>query len=440
MSADTVALTTTAFPRALPTMTIDSSSELRAQLETGLTLPAAWYSDPAVLRLEQERIFKRAWQYAGTAADVAEPGQFFACRVGDVTVVVLRDRDLELRAFINVCRHRGHEIAKGCGRRETLQCPYHAWTYGLDGSLRSAPRSDREPGFDLADWALLPVLADTWGPLVFVNPDVGAEPLAAVLGDLPRVAAERGLDPDTLEFRGRSRELLIEANWKLVVENYLECYHCPVAHKRFSRLIDVDPDSYALTTSEWTSSQFGPVLARVESWNARDLPYVPDGPIRSSQFHYVWPNWTLNTFPGRPTCACSCSSRTALSGRERMSTASGLLERRTMWSPRSPSSALLSGTRISSSSSPCIEVSAQAWSLKGGFCLAASICCSTSSSSSTTCSPQAAKWERCLGSAVGRPSSTVWKRQGRQDLNLQPPVLETGALPVELRPWVAPRV
>jgi len=133
---------------------------------------------------------------------------------------------------------------------------------------------------------------------VFVNPDPAAAPHAETLGDLPRVVRERGLDPVALEFRGRSRAWVVEANWKLVVENYLECYHCPVAHKSFSRLIDVDPDAYVLATDRWSSSQFGPVLDRVESGNGRDLPYVPDGPIRSSQFHYVWPNWTLNTFPG----------------------------------------------------------------------------------------------------------------------------------------------
>ncbi len=279
-------------------MVVDVTSGLRAQLESGLTLPASWYSDPAVLRLEQEHIFKRSWQYVGVSTDVAEPGQFFACRAGDVPVVVLRSRDQELRAFVNVCRHRGHEIVAGCGRRETLQCPYHAWTYGLDGSLRSAPRSDREPGFDVDDWSLLPVLVDTWGPLVFVNPDPAAAPLAETLGELPRVVRERGLDPAELEFRGRSREMLVEANWKIVVENYLECYHCPVAHKSFSRLIDVDPDAYVLATDRFSSSQFGPVNEHVESGTRQGLPYVPDGPIRASQFHYVWPNWTLNTFPG----------------------------------------------------------------------------------------------------------------------------------------------
>ena len=250
-------------------MALDLAGDLRSQLERGLTLPASWYSDPAVLRLEQEHIFKRSWQYVGVAGDVAEPGQFFTCRAGDVPIVVLRDREGELRAFVNVCRHRGHEVAKGCGRRETLQCPYHAWTYDLDGSLRSAPRSDREPGFEAGEWSLLPALVDTWGPLVFVNPDPAASPLAETLGELPRVVRERGLDPAGLEFRGRSRELLVEANWKLVVENYLECYHCPVAHKSFSRLIDVDPDSYELATDRWSSSQFGPVNERVSRQRAR---------------------------------------------------------------------------------------------------------------------------------------------------------------------------
>jgi choline monooxygenase len=170
--------------------------------------------------------------------------------------------------------------------------------------LRAAPRSDREPDFVAGDWSLLPVLVDTWGPLVFVNPDTEAAPLAETVGELPRVMRKRGLDPAELEYRGRSREWIVEANWKLVVENYLECYHCPVAHKSFSRLIDVDPDAYALSTDRWTSSQFGPVNDRVESGNGRDLPYVPDGPIRSSQFHFVWPNWTLNTFPAaQPSCS-----------------------------------------------------------------------------------------------------------------------------------------
>lgn len=266
---------------------------LREELERGLTLPAAWYSDPEVARLEQERIFRRTWQYAGVADQVAEPGSFFTCRLGEVPVIVVRDKTGELRGFVNVCRHRGHEVADGCGRRETLQCRYHAWTYDLDGSLRAAPRAEREPGFAHGDWSLRPVAVETWGPLVFVNPDNDAQPLVETLGSIPEQLMARGLDPATLEYRGRSREWTVDANWKIVVENYLECYHCSVAHKSLSRLIDVDPDAYRLTTERWTSSQFGPTQE-----NGRDLPYDPAGSVRAAEFHFVWPNWTLNTFPG----------------------------------------------------------------------------------------------------------------------------------------------
>ena len=275
-------------------MTVALSPTLRAQLLHGRTLPASWYSDPEVLSLEHERIFKRSWQYAGVLEQAAEPGSFFTCSAGETPIIVVRGRDQELRAFVNVCRHRGHEVAQGCGRRETLQCPYHAWTYDLDGSLRAAPRSDRESGFDRADWSLRPAAVDTWGPLVFVNPDLDAAPLRETLGELPRDLAETGLDPAGLVYRGRSREWIVEANWKLVVENFLECYHCPVAHKSFSKLIDVDPDAYKLTTARWSSSQYGPVQT------GENLPYEPVGSVRASQFHYVWPNWTLNTFPGPP--------------------------------------------------------------------------------------------------------------------------------------------
>jgi phenylpropionate dioxygenase-like ring-hydroxylating dioxygenase large terminal subunit len=267
-------------------------SALREQLLAGGTLPASWYSDPEILRLEHTRIFDRTWQYAGPLELVSEPGSFLTCRAGTTPIVVVRDRGGELRAFVNVCRHRGHEVASGCGRRETLQCPYHAWTYDLDGSLRAAPRSDREPGFDRSEWSLRPALVETWGPLVLVNPRLDALPLAEVLGDLPREAAAHGLDASGLEYRGRSREQVIDANWKIVVENFLECYHCPTAHKSFSRLIDVDPDAYALTTGRWTSSQYGPVQT------GDDLPYDTRGDVRASQFHFVWPNWSLNVLPG----------------------------------------------------------------------------------------------------------------------------------------------
>src|SRR5689334_11020198 len=135
----------------------------------GTTLAWDWYVSPDVLRLEEELIFRGAWHYAGPLEWAAEPGDRFTCRAGRAPVVVVRDRDGRLRAFVNVCRHRGSVIVKERGRRETLQCPYHAWTYGLDGSLRSAPRAEREEGFESGELGLRPVQIDTWGPFVFVN-------------------------------------------------------------------------------------------------------------------------------------------------------------------------------------------------------------------------------------------------------------------------------
>lgn len=264
-----------------------------ATIADGRTLPFDWYSDPAVLRLERERIFARAWQYAGRADQVAEPGAFFTCDLGGVPVVVVRGKDGELRAFFNVCRHRGSLVCEGEGRRETLQCPYHAWTYDLDGSLRAAPRSDREPGFDKEGLGLVPVSVGAWGPFVFVNPDGDAAPLADTLGDLPALVAGAGLDVDALRFLKRSTSAY-EANWKVCCENFLECYHCQVAHPGFSKVVDVSVDAYVLEASPTFSTQYGPVR---ESWRG---DFDPRGPIARGQFHFLWPNVTINVMPGHP--------------------------------------------------------------------------------------------------------------------------------------------
>src|SRR4051794_15370151 len=189
--------------------TVDSSAMNPA------TIPYAWYADEDVFRREQERIFEHAWHYAGHADEVAERGAYFTTQVGRVPLVVVRGRDEELRCFVNVCPHRGFEVAQGCGRRETLQSAYHAWTYDLEGSLRAAPRSDLEPGFDKAELGLKPAQDGPWGPFVFVNGDVEAPPLEETLGELPDFVAGAGLDVGVLGFN-RRLEFELEANWKVV--------------------------------------------------------------------------------------------------------------------------------------------------------------------------------------------------------------------------------
>jgi phenylpropionate dioxygenase-like ring-hydroxylating dioxygenase large terminal subunit len=272
------------------------AADLRQTLEAGATLPADWYSDPAVLRLEQECIFARSWQYAGCLEQAAGPGDYFSSFAGHIPVVVVRGQDDELRGFVNVCRHRGHIVVDGAGRRKTLQCPYHAWTYELDGSLRKAPRSEREPDFDPSSFSLLPVQVGTFGPLVFVNPDPDADPLEDALGRLPELVAESGLDLNRLRLRKRF-DWEIASNWKIAMENYLECYHCPTAHPGFSKVIDVDPDAYLLRAEGLVSSQFGTPRDSALAEGSK-APYDPRGDVRQAQYHLLWPNFTLNIDPG----------------------------------------------------------------------------------------------------------------------------------------------
>jgi choline monooxygenase len=244
-----------------------------------VTNPWSWYTDADVWALEQERIFARSWQYAGHAGMVELPGDFFTACAGRIPIVVTHAEDGETRAFVNVCRHRGSIVADGAGNRKTLQCPYHAWTYGLDGRLRAAPRAD----FELDGVGLVPVRLERWGPFLFVNTDADAASLAEALGDVPAQVAELGLDVDALRFHHRS-EWSLAANWKVVAENFLECYHCAVAHPSFTALVDVSPNAYRLQVGERYSTQIGPAR---------------DGGTRS-QFHFVWPNTGINVFPGEP--------------------------------------------------------------------------------------------------------------------------------------------
>ena len=251
------------------------------------TLPYGWYTDPEILRREQEQIFRSAWQYVGHTGQLASPG-YFATRVGRTPVVVTRDRDGVLRGFVNVCRHRGFTVAEGEQSRETLQCPYHAWTYGLDGRLRKAPRSEEEPNFPQDELCLFPVAVDTWGPFVFANAGPDAEPLAQALGSLPAQVDELGLDVDSLVHYSRW-EAEVAANWKVVCENFLECYHCQVAHPAFSELIDVSPEAYLLSTDGRLSTQHGPPRT-----------VAPTDELPRSQFHFLWPNLGINILPGHP--------------------------------------------------------------------------------------------------------------------------------------------
>jgi choline monooxygenase len=260
------------------------------------TLPASWYTTEATLELERDRIFERTWQSVPLTGRLDAPGSFVTTTVGRVPVVVVRGKDGLLRAFVNVCRHRGSEVVverEGC--RKTLQCPYHAWTYDLDGTLRSAPRMRDEPDFDPAEHSLEELRLESVGPFVFVCADPDAEPLASAAGAWPALLAETELDLDRLVHRER-RTYDVAANWKVLVENFLECYHCPTSHHAFTELVDLGAyEGEVHSDAFWHFS-----AATRSSALTRDLHGIaglPDARRRLWNF-VLWPSFMANVYPG----------------------------------------------------------------------------------------------------------------------------------------------
>lgn len=276
----------------------DRHRELLAALERGKSLPASWYTDQSILDLEFARIFSRTWQYVGPASELAKPGDFISGFAGIVPVVAVRNDD-GLAAFVNVCRHRRHMVMKERGCAKVMQCPYHAWTYDFHGTLRGAPRTHDEPHFALEDYPLLPARAEALGPWVFVNLDHDAAPVAEAYKGVLEAIAGSGIDLDALELY-RREDWESGANWKTMIENFLECYHCAVAHPGFAAAIDVRPAEYKLESFGNVLSQIG--HKRESALEGRKKIELPDlgGGLVEAQYHLLWPNTTISINPGFP--------------------------------------------------------------------------------------------------------------------------------------------
>lgn len=238
---------------------ITINNDLSRDLESGSTLPATWYAGPEIFAAENANIFRKTWQYVGHTGQLAKPGDFFTAQLGDIPIVVTHDDDGVLRAMANVCRHRGSEVVLECaGNRKTLQCHYHGWTYNLDGSLRAAPRSAEQSSFVKSELSLVPFSIETWGPMIFVNPVPDAAPFHQMIDGLAALFERGGLDLSSLKMVRRDTYDLA-ANWKIIIENFNECYHCPIAHPKFSEMIDTDTYS-SDTANEFFSTYYGPII------------------------------------------------------------------------------------------------------------------------------------------------------------------------------------
>ena len=207
---------------------LNRKTKFHPDAEQSATLPGYYYYDPRIFELEKERIFFRTWQLAGYLADLSQPGDYVTVQLFDQNIIVARGRDRRLRAFYNVCQHRGHELLIGRGRTNTITCPYHAWSYDLQGRLKAAGNSENVAGFDLADFGLTEVRVEEFAHMAFINLDVNAPSLASQAGELAQQMREVIPHFDDLKLVRRD-PFSIKANWKFIFDA-LECYHCPHIH------------------------------------------------------------------------------------------------------------------------------------------------------------------------------------------------------------------
>ena len=255
------------------------------------TLHAETYTQQRWYAFEQAAVIARTWQLVCHREKLAAAGDYVTTTVAGLPVLVVRAGGGELRAFYNVCKHRAHEIVAGEGSARSLRCPYHGWTYGLDGSLVAARHTKNLVDFDPSGICLDAVQAEEFGGFVFVNLDVTAAPLRLQASDLADEIAAKAPDIANLTL-ARRLTYDIASNWKNVVENYLECYHCHIAHKDFVSLVDMS--TYKITTRDIYSSQ------TAEAGRSANSAYdVADATVRIHEAWWLWPNTCLMRYPGR---------------------------------------------------------------------------------------------------------------------------------------------
>jgi choline monooxygenase len=258
------------------------------------TLPARFYHDASIYEREKDAIFYRSWHYAGHVSQIAEPRSYFTTSIHQQSVFVARGRDDKIRAFYNVCAHRGHELLDGAGRKNLITCPYHAWAYDFDGTLVNARNSENVSGFRKCDFSLKEVRAEVFCGMVMINLDPGAIAFAEQFNGLEAEIRQYMPSVDTLEFAQRDT-YDVASNWKVLVDNFLECYHCHTAHKDFVDLVDMD--SYRTITHKRYSAQ---CAAAPRTTNSNAFSFEPGDVDFGYAGFFVWPNFSIWIYPGEP--------------------------------------------------------------------------------------------------------------------------------------------
>ncbi|MBZ5593930.1 MAG: aromatic ring-hydroxylating dioxygenase subunit alpha [Acidobacteriia bacterium] len=264
------------------------------------TLPAGYYTDPERFGREIEKLYFESWICAGRTRQIAEPGDYFLREAGGESIIITRDGSGVPRAFYNVCRHRGTRM---CTTPEgnlpgRIQCPYHGWSYGLDGCLMGAPHMD-EPTFSRQDYPLHSIPCDVWDGHIFIHLGTRPEPLAHHLADLPRKFAHWGMQ----DLRLHKRIVYdVKANWKLLILNYNECLHCPVLHPALNRLTDYLGTDNEAPTSTYMGGAMGfrggAETMSMDGRRRRDyLPALTVEERKRVCYYTIYPNLLLSLHP-----------------------------------------------------------------------------------------------------------------------------------------------
>ncbi|MEA2780112.1 MAG: carnitine monooxygenase subunit [Rhodospirillaceae bacterium] len=273
------------------------SNPLRDESWQVLTIPKHYYTDPSILEREKEKIFSRSWQYAGHACHLPEIGSYFTVEFLNDSFLFVRDTERTIRGFYNVCQHRAHRLVNGQGCKKILTCPYHAWSYGLDGKLRSARGTDRGAGkFDIASYGLEPVRVEMLNDIIMFNMDPAAPSFESLVPgvaeelrqEIPRLS-EFTMDKQPEGFGGS----ILDCNWKVLVDNCTECYHCVPSHPAFVDLIDMN--TYQIKLHQ-IHAKHSAKIRRTDSEKAYSLT-LTEGAEDFLVWH-IWPNITIAKLPG----------------------------------------------------------------------------------------------------------------------------------------------
>ena len=266
------------------------------------SLPQKYFVSPDIFTKEQAEIFSKEWLLVGHQSQIPDAGDYIVQRVNHESLFVIRDRGAKIHGFFNVCRHRGSRLIEdNCGNRAAIQCPYHAWIYGLDGRLIGAPHMDEVPGFEKADYPLHEVNLGIWEGFIFVN-------LRDASAERSDYSLEHWFAPLSGKFSHWNMSILqpakrieydVRANWKLMFENYSECYHCPGVHPQLQKVSPYDSAKNDLREGPFLGGfmKINPGKSLTMSGNAC-AAFV--GKIENLQqvFYYsIFPNMLLSLHP-----------------------------------------------------------------------------------------------------------------------------------------------